>query len=83
MADCEETLRELERFLDGELPTDEKHQVHHHLDGCLDCLQAFEFHYELKAVIRAKLLVDELPAGLRERVAACFGDLEPEPPEAR
>ena len=23
-------------------------QIHDHLDGCVDCLQAFDFHAELK-----------------------------------
>jgi mycothiol system anti-sigma-R factor len=54
MADCEETLRELYTYLDGELPTDSEHTVAAHLEGCLDCLQAFDFHAELRAVIAKK-----------------------------
>ena len=76
MADCEDTLRELYRYLDGELPSEAKHQIHHHLDGCLDCLQLFDFQHELNGVIRAKGRVTELPPGLLDRVRACFGDLD-------
>ena len=44
MADCKETLNELEPYIDGELSTDAKEHIHGHLDGCVDCQQAFEFH---------------------------------------
>ena len=48
MADCKETLDELEPYIDGELSADAKEHIHSHLDGCVDCQQAFEFHLELK-----------------------------------
>ena len=76
MADCEETLRELYRFLDGEVTVYTRHQISHHLDGCADCLQAFDFHEELRQVIRAKARVHEVPPGLLDKVRACFGDLD-------
>ena len=34
MADCNETLREMESFLDGELTDDASASLHAHLDGC-------------------------------------------------
>lgn len=74
MADCEETLRELYRFLDGEVPSETQHLISHHLDGCNDCLQAFDFHAELRMVIRVKARETEVPAGLLDKVRACFGD---------
>ena len=74
MADCNETLRELESFLDEELTDDSRDVIHAHLDGCPDCLQAFDFHAELKAVIAQKCRNDELPPGLADRIQACFGD---------
>jgi len=74
MADCEETMRELEVYLDGELtPADIEH-IRHHLEDCLDCLQVFDFHAELRAVIRVKCQEQVVPPGLLERVKACFGD---------
>ncbi len=77
MADCNETLRELERFLDHELPPTAKHAIDQHLDGCLDCLQAFDFHAELKAVIATKCRGEAVPDGLLAKIESCFG-LEPD-----
>lgn len=72
MADCEETLRELDRFLDGELSDHAKSHIHHHLEGCVDCFQAFDFHAELKIVIARKCNSDEMPPGLMDRIQQCF-----------
>ena len=72
MTDCNETLRELETFLDGELTPEARTAIHSHLDGCQDCLQAFDFQAELKAVIAAKCRSDEIPPGLLARIESCF-----------
>jgi mycothiol system anti-sigma-R factor len=74
MADCNETLRELEAFLDGELTPEAQHGIHTHLDGCTDCLQAFDFHAELRTVVRQKCQSDEMPAGLLAKIELCFGE---------
>jgi len=74
MADCNETLRELYAFLDHELDGDQLEAVRHHLDSCLDCLQAFDFHAELKIVVAQKCKNDEMPAGLMAKIEQCFGD---------
>ncbi len=74
MPDCNETLRELERFLDHELPNTELGPVHEHLGDCPDCLQAFDFHAELRQVIAAKCHNDEIPPGLLHRIERCFGE---------
>jgi mycothiol system anti-sigma-R factor len=71
MSDCNDTLRELETFLDEELTPETRDAIHAHLEGCPDCLQAFDFHAELKAMI-AHRCRDELPPGLRERIERCF-----------
>lgn len=73
MADCNETLRDIERFLDHELTPGAKHAVEQHLNGCLDCLHAFDFHAELKTVIAAKCRDVEVPPGLLGRIESCFG----------
>ena len=78
MPDCNDTLRELELFLDHELSESTRQEIHHHLEGCPDCLQAFDFHAELKTVIAAKCRNDDMPPGLMSKIAACFGeDLTP------
>jgi mycothiol system anti-sigma-R factor len=72
MADCKQTLKELDAFLDDELPATMRVQIHDHIEGCVDCLQAFEFHAELKTVIRRKCSNDELPPGLLAKIELCF-----------
>lgn len=71
--DCTETLRELDVFLDGELPADQYDAIRHHLDGCMDCLGAFDFHAELKIVVAQKCNNDEMPPDLLSKIELCFG----------
>ncbi len=70
--DCNSTLRELDRFLDSELTTETRTQIQHHLEGCPDCYGAFDFHAELKHVVRAKCNNDEMPPDLLSRIERCF-----------
>ncbi len=72
--DCNDTLRELELFLDKELSDGARTTIHHHLEGCPDCLQAYDFHAELRTVIAAKCHNDEMPPGLMLKIEQCFGD---------
>jgi mycothiol system anti-sigma-R factor len=72
MGDCNETLRELETFLDGELSPTLLADIRSHLGDCPNCLEAFDFHAELKAVIAAKCHSDEMPPGLLGRIEECF-----------
>lgn len=74
MGDCNETLRELEQFLDDELSEEAHDAIHAHLDGCEHCLEAFDFHAELRQVIAEKCSSDELPPGLLAKIERCFGD---------
>ena len=72
MADCNDTLREMEAFLDDELSDDVVTSLRAHLGGCHDCLQAFDFQAELKAVIAEKCRRDEMPPGLLSRIEECL-----------
>ena len=72
--DCKQTLLELETFLDGELSDQAQHAIRSHLGGCVDCLQTFDFHAELKIVIAEKCRNDEMPAGLLSRIERCFDE---------
>ena len=74
MADCKQTLKELDAFLDGELSDQVRVQINEHIEGCVDCLQTFEFHAELKTVIRRKCSNDELPPGLLAKIEMCFDE---------
>ena len=70
--DCKAALRELDVFLDDEMPPDARAQIRHHLDGCPDCNGAFDFHAGLKSIVREKCNNDEMPPGLLERIERCF-----------
>lgn len=72
--DCNDTLKELELFLDKELSDDVRQTIHHHLERCPHCLQAFDFHAELRSVIATKCNNDEMPPGLLLKIERCFGD---------
>ena len=72
MADCRETIRELDAFLDDELSGEVRIHIHLHLSDCVDCLQAFDFQAELKAAIRRKCSTEPLPPGLLSRIEKCF-----------
>lgn len=74
MANCKETIREMNAFLDEELSPDVRGHIHEHLEACLDCLQAFDFEAELKQAIRRKCRTDEMPAGLLGRIEMCFNE---------
>jgi anti-sigma factor (TIGR02949 family) len=74
MSDCNDTLRELELFLDSELSDDARTAIQSHLSGCTHCLETFDFHAELKTIIAAKCRNDELPPGLMSKIEQCFGD---------
>ena len=70
--DCKETIRELDIFLDGEISAAQRDAIRSHLDGCMDCLGAFDFHAELKTVIATKCQNDEMPPDLLSRIERCL-----------
>ena len=74
MTDCNDTLRELQTFLDREMSATARSVIHSHLEGCPDCLEAFDFHAELRVVIAAKCRNDEMPESLLAKIKQCFGE---------
>jgi mycothiol system anti-sigma-R factor len=52
--ECMEALKEVERLLDGELPTDLQVKVQKHLSGCSPCMDRAEFRRHLKDMIASK-----------------------------
>lgn len=79
--DCSETLQELQLFLDGELPEGERAHVLAHIEACLECYQAFDFHAELKQIIAIKCRNDPMPGDLIGRIRQCLDDEPAEPAE--
>lgn len=73
MADCNDSLKDLEQFLDSELATEKLEQLRVHLDGCVDCQQTFEFHAELRQIVRQAAHHEPLPESLVNRIKECFG----------
>ena len=76
MPDCNQTLRELQLFLDGELSTEESEHVLGHLDDCMECYHAFDFQAELRQVIAQKCS-EQMPPGLLERIQECLQSDDP------
>jgi mycothiol system anti-sigma-R factor len=66
--ECEETLREIQAFLDGELDPSLRERVHHHLSDCNPCMQRAEFQEHLKAIVHEKCAERAVPDELADRI---------------
>jgi anti-sigma factor (TIGR02949 family) len=73
--DCADSLKELYTFLDGELTPDTRDHIRAHLDGCVQCYEAFDFEAELRMVVSTRCR-DEVPEALRNRVAEALRRLD-------
>jgi mycothiol system anti-sigma-R factor len=69
--DCDEAVRQLYVYLDGELTEERRVDISVHLDECSPCARAAGFEAELRAVIASRCR-DRVPASLIERVAEAF-----------
>lgn len=49
---CAEALRDLERYLDGELPEGELADIRAHLSACYPCADRADFDEQLRAIVR-------------------------------
>lgn len=65
---CEDALRTLYYYLDGELTLARREAIKRHLDECAPCLEAFDFEAELKTVV-ARCCRDQVPDSLRVKIA--------------
>jgi mycothiol system anti-sigma-R factor len=68
--ECEETLREIERFLDGELEPGLRAVIALHISTCNPCTERAEFRQHVKELIASKCVGDAVPADLLARVKA-------------
>ncbi len=68
VADCEETVRTLYDYLDGELTEERRQAIAAHLDCCSPCVEVLGFEAELRRVI-ADRCRDHVPEQLRERIS--------------
>ncbi|MCP4436033.1 MAG: mycothiol system anti-sigma-R factor [Actinomycetia bacterium] len=65
--DCEGAVAQLYEYLDGELQNADMDTVAEHLQRCSPCLEAFDFHAELRRVVASKC-AEEMPAELRSKL---------------
>lgn len=69
--DCQDALKELYVYLDGELTPGRREDVARHLHACGPCFEAYDFHAEIRQVIAQKCR-DEVPEGLMDRIAGAI-----------
>lgn len=69
--DCDQAVRELYHYLDGELTEERRHEIEVHLDRCGTCADAAGFEAELRSVI-ANRCRDHVPEALIARVAGAI-----------
>ena len=74
--DCNETLRELYGYLDGELTPEHRRELQQHIDDCSPCLEAYDFELELRMVVR-RHCVEQVPESLRRRIAEALDQPAP------
>jgi len=65
---CEDALKELYVYIDGELTEEKRSIIAGHLDDCNPCLEAFDFEAELRIVI-SRRCHDDVPESLKLRIA--------------
>ncbi len=67
--DCEQVLRDIEAFLDGELPEGRAARLEAHVHECSECLDRREFRRAVVALVRRSCAAEEpsveLPARIR------------------
>jgi len=76
---CQETLKEIERFLDGELDHMVEVRIEHHLSDCNPCMRRTEFRRHLKVMISEKCTEREAPALLSKRIQDLIRGLDETP----
>jgi mycothiol system anti-sigma-R factor len=80
MSDCQDSLHELYRYLDGELTEDRRDKIQRHLDGCQPCAEPYDFEAELRSVIRRKCQ-EQVPDALVAKVKAALVNEASKPPD--
>lgn len=72
--DCDEVLRDLDLYLDGELPAARARTVERHLSECSPCLSRGEFRRRVIEIVRTKCRSkEEPPVSLHLRIRRSIG----------
>ncbi len=69
---CFDALNLLYHYLDGELTELHRVTISGHIEFCGSCLSAYDFHAELRTVVRTRS-VNRVPDELRSRIARELG----------
>ncbi len=72
--DCEQVLREIELYLDGELHGPICGEIEAHLSACGPCLDRSEFRRKLRELFAERCGCDEVPEHLSDRVETLLRD---------
>lgn len=64
---CEEVIRELFSYLDGEVSPETRNAFDHHIEGCRSCFSRAEFERRLRQRIN-ETVEPEVPDELRNRI---------------
>ncbi len=72
---CKEAVARLYDYLDGELTYERRMIIQRHLDGCSDCIEAFEFEAELRMAI-SRGCRESVPESLRLRIAQAIRQID-------
>lgn len=73
---CEEAVRRLARYLDGELGGREEAEVERHLETCRSCWSRAEFERRLRSRL-GELRGGEVDPEFEERIRGLLGGFEP------
>lgn len=73
--DCEEALRHLAAYLDGELESGTESEVERHLERCRSCFSRAEFERRLKDRMRHDLGVGAVPEPFEARIRSLLRSL--------
>ena len=71
--DCEQVVRMLFAYLDGEISDERRHDVDQHLARCRSCFSRAEFEKRLRAHL-ATLGQEEVPTALEQRIRSLIAD---------
>ncbi len=65
---CEQVIRALDDYIDGELPGRELADIEAHLVTCANCLRKYRFERAFVTDVKQKLASVAMKAGLTERI---------------
>ena len=76
---CQETLKEIERFLDGELDHVVTVRIEEHLSDCNPCMQRAEFRRHVKVMVAEKCSERAAPDELSRKIRDLIRGLDDAP----